>query len=128
MDEVGGLNLAGTELHCASAGAWWAPRDQTSRESEMPERTRAEWKEPFGDRRQTFALMALDLDRATLQSQLDACLLTDPELAGSPDSWKEFADPFPSWSPDAHADHHHHDHHHGCDHGHGSEEHDCCHH
>ncbi|HEY8834168.1 MAG TPA: GTP-binding protein, partial [Chthoniobacterales bacterium] len=28
MDEVGGLNLAGTELHCALAGAWWAARDQ----------------------------------------------------------------------------------------------------
>jgi G3E family GTPase len=125
MDEVGGLNLAGTDLHCASAGAWWAARDQASRESEMPERTRAEWKEPFGDRRQTFALMALDLDRATLQSQLDACLLTDSELAGGPDSWKGFADPFPSWSPDAHAHHHHH---HECDHDHGSEEHDCCHH
>jgi hypothetical protein len=70
--------------------------------------------------------MALDLDRATLQSQLDACLLTDAELAGGPDSWKEFADPSLSWSPDAHADHHHH--HHECDHGHGSEQHDCCHH
>ena len=125
MDEVGGLNFAGTELHCASAGAWWAARDQASRESEMPERTRAEWKEPFGDRRQTFALMALDLDRATLQSQLDACLLTDAELAGGPESWKTFADPFPSWSSDAHAHHHHH---HECDHDHGSEGHDCCHH
>ena len=129
MDEVGGLNLAGTDLHCASAGAWWAARDQTSRESEMPERTRAEWKEPFGDRRQAFALMALDLDRATLQSQLDACLLTDAELAGGSESWTGFADPFPSWSSDAHAHHHHHrDHHHECDHDHGSEEHDCCHH
>jgi G3E family GTPase len=124
MDEVGGFNLAGTELHCASAGAWWATRDQTSRESEMPERTRAEWKQPFGDRRQAFALMALGLDRGTLQSHLDACLLTNTEMAGGPDSWKEFADPFPSWSPDAQADHHHHE----CDHGHGSEEHDCCHH
>jgi G3E family GTPase len=129
MDEVGGLNLAGTELHCASAGAWWAARDQTSRESEMPERTRAEWRELFGDRRQAFALVALDLDRDTLQSQVDACLLTDAELAAGPESWKEFADPFPSWSSEAHAHHHHHHDHDGeCDHDHDSEEHDCCHH
>jgi G3E family GTPase len=129
MDQVGGLNLAGAELHCASAGAWWAARDQTSRESEMPERTRVEWKEPFGDRRQAFALMALDLDRATLQSQLDACLLSEAELAEGPENWKEFADPFPSWSSEAHAHHHHHHHHHHeCDHDHDSEEHDCCHH
>ena len=126
MDEVGGLNLAGSELHCASAGAWWATRDQGVREAEMSERTRNEWKEPFGDRRQTFAMMALEVDRPTLQAQLDACLLTDAEMASGPESWKNFADPFPSWSTPAH--HHHHDHDHDCDHHHDSEEHDCCHH
>jgi G3E family GTPase len=126
MDEVGGLNLAGSELHCASAGAWWATRDQSVREAEMPERTRNEWKEPFGDRRQTFAMMALDMDRPTLQAQLDACFLTDGEMADGPGSWKNFADPFPSWP--THAHHHHHDHDHDCDQHHDSEEHDCCHH
>lgn len=126
MDEAGGLNLAGSELHCASAGAWWATRDQSVREAEMPQRTRNEWKEPFGDRRQTFAIMALEVDRPTLQARLDACLLTDGEMAGKPESWKNFADPFPSWS--SHAHHHHHDHDHDCDHHHDSEEHDCCHH
>jgi G3E family GTPase len=124
MDEVGGLNLAGSELHCASAGAWWASRDESSRETEMAERTRAEWQEPFGDRRQSFAVMALEADRATLQSALDACLLTDAEAAEGPESWQKFADPFPSWSAHAHA-HHHDD---ECGHDHGSEEHDCCHH
>src|SRR5207237_1600372 len=124
MDEVGGLNLAGSELHCASASAWWAARDQTTRESEMPERTRAEWKEPFGDCRQSFAVMGLDVDRATLQSPLDACLLTDAEMAGGPDSWKELSDSFPSWSLHPHVHHHNHE----CDDHHGPEDHDCCHH
>jgi G3E family GTPase len=124
MDEVGGLNLAGSELHCASAGNWWAAREASSGESEMPERTRAEWQEPFGDRRQSFAVMALDVDRATLQSALDACLLTDAEAAEGPDGWQNFTDPFPSWMSHAHA-HHHDD---ECDHDHGSEAHDCCHH
>lgn len=126
MDQVGGLNLAGSELHCAAAGSWWAARDQSSRETEMPERTRHEWKEPFGDRRQTFAIMAFAVNRPILQSQLDACLLTDEEMAEGPEGWKNFADPFPSWS--THAHHHHHDHDHDCDHHHDSEEHDCCHH
>jgi G3E family GTPase len=127
MDEVGGLNLAGPDLHCASAGTWWAARGQSSREADMPERSRKEWKEPFGDRRQTFALMALGVDRSTLQSQLDACLLTDQEMADGPEVWKNFDDPFPSWSSHAH---HHHDHNHDqeCDHHHDSDEHDCCHH
>ncbi len=122
MDGVGGLNLAGAELHCASAGAWWAAQDEHVRESRMPERTRLEWQEPFGDRRQSFALMAIGIDRKELQAQLDSCLLTEPEMAGGPDSWQEFADPFPSWA------HHDHGHDHACDHEHGSDEHDCCHH
>jgi hypothetical protein len=126
MDEVGGLNLAGSDLHCASAGTWWATRDQSVREAEMPECTRNEWKEPFGDRRQTFAIMALGVDRHTLRSQLDACLLTEQEMAAGPEGWKNFDDPFPSWS--SHTHHHHHDHDHECDHQHDSEEHDCCHH
>ena len=127
MDEVGGLNLAGSDLHCASAGTWWAAREQSNREAEMSARTRNEWKEPFGDRRQTFALMALEVNRPTLQSQLDACLLTDQEMADGPDGWKNFDDPFPSWSSNAHH-HHDHDHEHECDHQHDSDEHDCCHH
>ncbi len=122
MDGVGGLNLAGSELHCASAGEWWAARDERVRESEMPERTRNEWQEPFGDRRQAFAVMALDTDQKALQTQLDSCLLTETEMADGPGNWKEFADPFPSWSS------HHHGHDHACDHEHGSDEHDCCHH
>jgi len=122
MDGVGGLNLAGSELHCGTAGEWWAARDERARQAEMPERSRKEWREPFGDRRQSFAIIALDTDRNTLQAQLDACLLTEAEMAGGPNNWFHFADPFPSWSPHAHA------HDHACDHDNGSEEHDCCHH
>ncbi|HEX8077962.1 MAG TPA: GTP-binding protein [Chthoniobacterales bacterium] len=129
MEQVGGLNLAGSEMHCASAGLWWAARDEQTRHSEMPETTRKQWRDPFGDRRQTFAVMALKAERATLQHQLDACLLTEAEMAGGPDSWSHFTDPFPSWA--AHHTHDHvqeHGHECGHDHGHDSEQHDCCHH
>lgn len=125
MDEVGGLNLAGSEIHCASAGAWWA-----TRENEMPSRAREHWKEPFGDRRQTFAVMARGVDRATLQSDLDACLLTESEMADGPEKWRQLTYPFPSWSaPHAHTHSHQHEHDGECDHHHhDSEEHSCCHH
>jgi G3E family GTPase len=122
MDGVGGLNLAGSDLHCALAGEWWATRDERTREAEMPERTRKEWQQPFGDRRQSFAVMALNIDRNMLQAQLDACLLTEAEMGGDEKSWHEFADPFPSWSAHPHV------HDHACNHEHGSDEHDCCHH
>jgi G3E family GTPase len=130
MDEVGGLNLAGNELHCSSAGNWWATRDAKSRESEMPDHARAQWSEPFGDRRQTFGIMALDVDRTTLLSSLDACLLNDAEMSEGPENWRALPHPIPVWSHHhTHSHSHHHEHDGECDHDHehGSEEHHCCH-
>ena len=121
MKEVGSLNLAGGELLSALAGFWWAGRDTQSRESQMPERTRNVWQEPFGDRRQSFAIMATEMDHATLQRQLDDCLLTDEEMALGEQGWSAFPDPFPSWAAHSHIHHHHDD---ECDHDHGSPEHD----
>jgi G3E family GTPase len=120
MDFVGGLNLAGPELHCAAAGQWWAAREEQTREHEMPERTGKEWMEPFGDRRQAIAFMGLDSKPADLKAELDACLLTDSEMSASPESWTPLSDPFPSWSVHSHT--------HDCEHDHQSGDHECCHH
>ena len=120
MELVGGLNLAGSELHCAGAGQWWAARDEHAREHEMPERTRKEWQEPFGDRRQAIAFMGLNFDPGAIKAQLDASLLTDSEMPGGPERWTALPDPFPAWSAHVHT--------HECDHDHGSGEHECCHH
>jgi len=127
MDLVGGLNLAGSESHYATAGEWWAARDEHARQSEMPQRTRKEWREPFGDRRQAIAFMGINLDAGKLTAELDACLLNDSEMTAGEHGWAEFPDPFPSWS----THHHHHDDH--CEHEHEHEHsHECengdCHH
>jgi G3E family GTPase len=123
-DLVGGLNLAGSEMHCASAGQWWAARDERMRESEMPDRTRQQWIEPFGDRRQAIAFMTHNADQALLMAKLDACLLTETEMVAGEEHWRTLADPFPDWSSPQHHHHcdHDHDHHHHDD-GHGN----CCH-
>lgn len=130
MDQVGGLNLAGSDLHCASAGSWWATRDSQTREAEMPAHARKQWNEPFGDRRQTFGVMALDVDREALLSTLDGCLLNDAEMSQGPEKWRNFPDPLPSWSHQpTHSHTHEHEHDGECDHHHhDSEEHHCCHH
>ena len=120
-DFVGGLNLAGAEFHHAAAGKWWATQDDHAREFHMPARTRKEWKEPFGDRRQALAFMGVELDLDKLRTQLDACLLSDSEAAAGAEHWHGLADPFPSWSS-----HHQHHHDHECDHEHESGDHDCC--
>lgn len=118
MDGVGGLNLAGAELHCAAAGQWWATRDTETRNREMTEQSREQWQEPFGDRRQVIAVMALDVEPGEIRSQFDSCLLTDSEMAAGESSWTAFPDPFPSWTA--------HVHHHGCEHDHDDDH--CCHH
>lgn len=120
MDLVGGLNLAGSELHCAAAGRWWAARDEHARQHEMPGHTRKEWQEPFGDRRQAIAFMGLAFDPGACKAHLDACLLTDSEMAAGQESWPTLADPFPSWSVHVHT--------HECDHDHESDDHERCHH
>ena len=125
MDLVGGLNLAGTEVQCGGAGEWWATRDRETRDREMSPQSRLQWQEPFGDRRQAIAFTTIDLSPEKVRAQLDASLLTDDEMAAGAERWRQFPDPFPSWSP-----HHHHEcehDHHECDHDHGSHSHDCCH-
>jgi hypothetical protein len=97
----------------------------------MPDHARKQWSEPFGDRRQTFGIMALDVDPPTLRSTLDGCLLNDAEMSHGPEEWLNLPDPFPSWShPHAHSHTHEHEHDGECDHHHrhDSDEHDCCHH
>ena len=43
--------------------------------------------------RTELVLIGQDLDRAKLEAQLDACLLTDEEFAAGESAWKDFEDP-----------------------------------
>ena len=116
MGIVGGLNIAGWECHYSPAGQWWAAhaRGNHSDDTEIPDRLRKEWAEPFGDRRQAIAFMGIDLDATSLCARLDACLLSESEMASDESSWATLPDPFPAWSAKTH--------------DHECEEHECCHH
>jgi G3E family GTPase len=46
---------------------------------------------------QELALMGLDLDRPGLTDALDACVLTDEELAEGPLAWMAYEDSLPEW-------------------------------
>ncbi|NJM08089.1 GTP-binding protein [Candidatus Gracilibacteria bacterium] len=79
-------------------GSYWAA---VLPQEDWPEDERATiaalWQEPFGDRRQELVLIGQALDEAALRAELDACLLSDDELALGPAVWAEFADPFADW-------------------------------
>ena len=40
----------------------------------------------------------MEMDQAALTRRLDACLLTDEELALGSIGWRQLPDPFPQWS------------------------------
>lgn len=100
MGIAGSVSQAGGMLRHEAAGAWWAavdrrewPQDATWRAS-----IRNSFKSPYGDRRQEIVFIgSKGMDRKTLTERLDACLLTDAELALGPVIWARFPDPFPVW-------------------------------
>jgi G3E family GTPase len=121
MDTAGDWNQSGGVCRHGGAGAWWAALDPAEWPADSAERAEVEADmqvdgapAAFGDRRQELVLTGLDLDHAALQARLDACLLTDAEMAAGAEAWAGYADPFPAWVDDFDDDH---DHDHGHDHG-----------
>jgi G3E family GTPase len=47
--------------------------------------------------KQELVLIGLDMDKDRLTAMLDACLLTDDELAFGEEGWKQLPDPFSPW-------------------------------
>ena len=99
-DWVGEISQAGGALTHQAAGFWWAsepagqrlPVDDQARDS-----VQAAWDADYGDRRQEIVVIGIDMDTAGLIARLDACLLTDDELAAGWQAWQSLPDPFPVW-------------------------------
>ncbi|WP_027799169.1 GTP-binding protein [Paraburkholderia dilworthii] len=129
-DIAGSLSQAGGACRHGPAGMWWAAQDRSEwpdADDELAAEIAADWygapDDPsIGDRRQELVLIGVGIDSAFWSAKFDACLLTDAEYALGPQSWQQFADPFPAWDFDE-DDHDHHDHdHHGHGHSHGDGE------
>ncbi len=100
MDWAGSLSQAGAACRTEAAGFWWAAVDRNQwpdDDTECREITRL-WEKPFGDRRQEIVIIGQDMDRDAVTARLDACLLTDEEMALGPEAWVTmFKDPFLEW-------------------------------
>lgn len=97
---VGDWSQAGPVARHGLAGIWWAdmdPRDWPE-DGDARAMIRERWQEPFGDRQQELVLIGMGMDEPALRARLDACLLTDEELAAGPAGWRRFPDPFPEWA------------------------------
>ncbi|MBK8254457.1 MAG: GTP-binding protein [Polyangiaceae bacterium] len=100
----GEWSQAGKSRHHAFAGSFWAatPEADWPLGPEQRARVKANWKEPFGDRRQELSFVMEDITPAELEQRLDACLLTDRDLANGLAVWEEA-----SHEPAPHVDHEH---------------------
>ncbi|MEM9235342.1 MAG: zinc metallochaperone GTPase ZigA [Verrucomicrobiota bacterium] len=95
---VGMWSQAGAIARHECAGQFWAaiPRKHWPEDRAHIERV---WEGNNGDCRQEIVLIGRNMDQEALTEMLDACLLTEEELATNERKWhKTFPDPFPKWN------------------------------
>jgi len=100
-DFVGQMSQAGGSLEHGAAGLWWASQNAGKAPPEVMAQLEQVWDEAFGDRRQELVFIGIDMDEASVRRQLDACLLSDAEMAAGPQAWQQLPDPFPNWNIEA---------------------------
>lgn len=102
MNESGLWSQAGRSSSHQSAGRWWSsvPDGLWPDEPSVQEAIRADFRGPFGDRRQEIVIIGRELDETRIRSALDACLLDSSEMRMGPLGWAQLPDPFPKWEPE----------------------------
>ena len=96
-DYAGVWSSAGVVSSLQPGGLWLASAEKHEWPDELdPDEIEAIWEEPWGDRRQELVIIGVKLGNRVL-AELDACCLTDTEMAAGPAEWLSFDDPFPAW-------------------------------
>ncbi|SDV46441.1 zinc metallochaperone GTPase ZigA [Chitinasiproducens palmae] len=97
---AGSWSQAGAVARHGPAGYWWAavPPERWPQDAESVAAIRSKWDDSVGDARQELVLIGMDMDEPSLRARLDACLLTDEEMAKGPNTWTTWETPFPDWS------------------------------
>jgi G3E family GTPase len=98
-DMIGLWSQAGGSAEYKPVGYWWAaaPKSRWPDDDETWRSIMKDWQEPFGDRRQQIVYIGQDLPKEAMLEELNACLLTDEEMARGPERWQDLHDPFPDW-------------------------------
>jgi G3E family GTPase len=97
--EAGSWSQAGGLMRYGYAGRWWhaVPRAEWPQDAESRAAILAHWDEACGDRRQELVFIGQHIDFARLHAELDACLLSEAEMARGEDAWRALEDPFDVW-------------------------------
>ncbi|UQA54990.1 zinc metallochaperone GTPase ZigA [Polyangium aurulentum] len=87
---------AGGACRFGVIGRWWAEAEREEWPEDQRDRIEQAWDPEHGDRRQEIVVIGT-AEREALRPRLDACLLTDEEMALGRAGWSALEDPFPPW-------------------------------
>jgi len=94
---AGVWSTAGVVSSLQPGGSWLATAAVEDWPEELDRTEVAKiWELPWGDRRQELVVIGAAMSES-LPAALEACCLTDEEMALGPAGWKDFVDPFPAW-------------------------------
>ncbi len=85
---------AGRIIRIEPAGTWWVEEGEDEIPDEIYDEIMALMQGEYGDRRQELVFIGVGLDEPALRTLLDACLLTDDEMAAGISVWAAYDDPF----------------------------------
>ncbi|WP_312232487.1 zinc metallochaperone GTPase ZigA [Pseudomonas sp.] len=97
--EAGSWSQAGGLMRHGLAGRWWrfVPESQWPQGEDELKGIIRQWDKASGDCRQELVFIGQHIDFARLHAELDACLLSDAEMAAGVETWLQLPDPFGPW-------------------------------
>ncbi|MBN8590802.1 MAG: zinc metallochaperone GTPase ZigA [Anaerolineae bacterium] len=98
-NDVGVWSQAGDVVNLNPGGVWWAatPKHEWPTDPAWLAEIEATSEGDYGDRRQEIVCIGQHMDAKAVTAVLDACLLSDAEMASGPKAWRKYEDPFGSW-------------------------------
>ena len=94
---AGTWSQAGGTMQHGCAGRWWASVPKEQWHPDYVADIMMQWQEPFGDCRQELVFIGQNINQQRAIAELDACLLSDAELAEGMAAWRHYQDEFPHW-------------------------------
>jgi G3E family GTPase len=87
------FSQAGPSVQLEPVTYWVAslPPEQQTQYLEEDLALKNDWDEKFGDRKNEFVLIGIDMDKNLVKASLDRCLLTEEEMT---QNWNQMNDPF----------------------------------
>lgn len=96
---MGIFSVAGASVSLEPGGLWYANIDRSSwpEDEETLKAIGAIWDAGVGDRRQELVFIGSGIDQVKITADLNACLLTEEDMAQDPAVWRNMDSYFPAW-------------------------------